>query len=140
MADTDLDVDMSEVSPEIPVSTVISSILTSVKKLLGIEEMYEHFDADIIMHINTAFMTLTQLGLGPAEGFFIEDKSATWDDFLGGRKDLYAVRSYVFMRARLMFDPPQMGYLVDSLKKQCEELEWRLNVQREGYTDGSGNT
>jgi len=109
-----------------------SSILTSIKKLLGIEEEYEHFDSDVIMYINSAFMNLNQLGIGSEEGFKIEDAEAIWEDFISERGDLEGVKSYVFLKTRLIFDPPQMGYLVEAIKDQIKELEWRLNVQAEG--------
>ena len=108
----------------------IESILISIKKLLGIVEEDESFDDELVIHINSVFFTLYQLGVGP-KGFSIEDETATWETFLEDREDLQAVRSYIYLRVRLMFDPPQMGYLVESMKKQCEEFEWRLNVQVE---------
>ena len=110
----------------------MESILTSIKKLLGIDEEYEHFDIDIVMHINSTFMILNQLGVGPKKGYAIIDKEQTWTDFLGNREDLEAVKSYVYQKVRLIFDPPQMGYLVDAIKKSCEEFEWRINVEVEG--------
>ncbi len=109
-----------------------SSILTSIKKLLGIEEEYEHFDLDIIIHINSALLTLNQLGVGPSGGFGVVDKEDKWEDFLEGKQDLDAVKTYVYLKVRLVFDPPQMGYFVDAIKDQCKELEWRLNIQAEG--------
>lgn len=112
----------------------MDSILTSIKKPLGIEEEYEQFDQEIILHINSALMTLTQLAVGPKEGFIIENKFPTWKDFIGNRKDLEAVKTYVYLKTRLVFDPPQMGYLIDAITKQITELEWRLNVQVEGET------
>lgn len=114
------------------------SILTSTKKVLGIAEDYTVFDEDIIMHINTAFSTLTQLGVGPVEGFMIEDATAEWDDFItDGDIQYNSVRSYVFLRVSMLFDPPQTSYLITAKEKQIEELEWRLNVHREedGWTD-----
>lgn len=108
-----------------------SSILTSVKKTLGIAEEYTAFDEDIIMHINSVFSTLNQIGLGPAEGFEIIDKTAVWSDFLGIDKRLNSVKTYVYLRVRLMFDPPSTSYLIASMEKQAEQIEWRLNVQRE---------
>jgi len=111
------------------------SILTSIKKLLGIQEEYEHFDTDIVLNINSAFFNLNQLGVGPKGAFRIEDKTAKWDDFLQGRYDLESVKIYVFLKTRLTFDPPQMGYLIDNIKKQCEEIEWRLNVQIENHEE-----
>lgn len=109
----------------------MDSILILIKKLLGIEENYDHFDIDIITAINTAFVTLNQLGIGPEMGFSIYDSSAVWKDFIGERKDLEAIKTFVFLNARLTFDPPQNSFLVDAIKKQIEELTWRLNIQAE---------
>ena len=107
----------------------MESILTSIKKLLGIAEEYEHFDNDIIMHINSVFMILTQLGVGPSKGFVITHSSASWDDFLpeGGEK-LQAVKTYMYMKVRLMFDPPTSSAVMESMNRMINELEWRLNV------------
>ncbi len=107
-------------------------ILASIKKLLGIEEEYDHFDPDIIMYINSAFMSLNQLGVGPKEGFRIEGADDIWEDFMTQRVDLEGVKACVYLKTRLIFDPPQMGYLVDAVKDQIKELEWRLNIQIEG--------
>jgi hypothetical protein len=104
------------------------SILTSIKKNLGIDEAYEVFDPDILIYINSAFSTLTQLGVGPAEGFMIEDKEATWDTFLGTDPRLNAVKTYVQLRVKMLFDPPQTSYLIEAMKQQIQEHEWRLNV------------
>ena len=105
------------------------SILTSIKKLLGIEESYEHFDADILMHINTVLTILTQMGVGPSDGFAISDKSATWTDFLGKKvNQLVGVRSYIYMKVRLIFDPPTSSAAVESMTRMVEELEWRLHI------------
>ena len=81
----------------------MESILTSIKKLLGISEEYEQFDQDIIMHINTVFMNLTQLGVGPDKGFYIEDADATWDDFVNLDKNiqLQAVKTYIYLKVKL---------------------------------------
>jgi hypothetical protein len=109
------------------------SILTSTKKILGIAEDYLVFDLDIITHINTAFSTLTQLGVGPADGFMIEDATALWTDFdpVDDNINFNSVRSYVFLKVKQLFDPPTTSYLIDATQKQIEELEWRLNVDRE---------
>jgi hypothetical protein len=108
------------------------SILTSTKKILGIAEDYTVFDLDIITHINSAFSTLTQLGVGPTNGFMIEDASEVWSDFIDELDYQYnAVKSYVFLKVRQLFDPPQTSYLISAMEKQIEELEWRLNVHRE---------
>ena len=107
----------------------MESILTSIKKLLGIAEEYEHFDKDIIMHINSVFMILNQLGVGPSKGFMITDSSASWDDFLpedSGK--LEAVKSYMYMKVQLMFDPPLSSAVMEAKNRLISELEWRLNV------------
>lgn len=104
------------------------SILTSVKKMLGIDESYTFFDADIIMHINTVFMILYQMGVGPSTPFSISDASATWSDFFGGATDLEGVKSYMYARVRMVFDPPQSSAVAEALKANINELEWRLNV------------
>lgn len=106
-----------------------NSILTSIKKLLGITEEYEHFDADIIMHINSVFMILTQLGVGPSEGFTIVDETAEWNEFIGeDDKNFQAVKTYVYMKVKLVFDPPLSSAVLDSMNRTISELEWRLNV------------
>lgn len=107
------------------------SILTSTKKVLGIEEAYTAFDVDILMHINSTFATLNQLGIGPAGGYVIADATPTWDAFLGPDPRLNSVKTYVFLKVRILFDPPGTSYLIESLRKQAQELEWRLNVVRE---------
>lgn len=109
-----------------------TSILTSIKKLLGIGEEYEHFDVDIIMYVNSAFMNLNQLGVGPKGGFKIGSSETTWGDFVDDRLDLEGVKTYIYLKTRLIFDPPQMGYLIEAIKEQIKELEWRLNHQVEG--------
>ena len=104
----------------------MESILMSIKKLLGIEDDYVQFDADVRMNINAAFSTLTQIGVGPSEGFLISDKSTMWSEFLGERKDSEFVKMYIYLKVRLGFDPPQNGFLVDNINKQIAEIEWRL--------------
>lgn len=111
----------------------MDSILTSIKKLLGIEEEYTHFDTDIIMHINTVLMVLNQLGVGPAEGFIIKDSSARWVDFIPEATPvkLDAVKSFMYLKVRLLFDPPQSSTHIESINRQISEYEWRLNVAAE---------
>lgn len=105
------------------------SILQSIKKLLGIASEYDQFDLDITLHINSVLSTLTQLGVGPQDNSFIlEDATQTWDDFLGTKKNLAMVKSYVFLKVRLMFDPPASGFGLDAMTKMATEYEWRLNV------------
>lgn len=105
------------------------SILESVKKALGLTEEYAVFDPEIIMYINSTFSTLTQLGVGPEEGFAIEDNTSKWDTFLQGDKRLNSVKSYMYLKVRLIFDPPATSYLISAFEKQAQELEWRLNVK-----------
>jgi hypothetical protein len=114
------------------VSIIPESILDSTKKVLGLDEANTDFDVDIIMHINTAFSTLNQLGVGPDEGFAIEDASAVWSDFLMDVLPLNNVKTYVCLRVRMLFDPPTNSFTIDAMRKQIEELEWRINVYREG--------
>lgn len=109
----------------------MESILTSIKKLLGITEDYEHFDADIIMHINSVFMILNQLGVGPEKGFSISDETATWNDYLPDGSNLEAVKSYIHLKVKLLFDPPLSSSVMESMQHMINELEWRLNVQAE---------
>lgn len=113
----------------------MESILTSIKKLLGIGEDDTSFDTDITIHINSAFMRIHQLGVGPAIAFKITDKTAVWGDFLGERLDLESVKSYIFLKTRLIFDPPQTSFLLDAIEKQIKELEWTLNVQAESVSE-----
>lgn len=109
----------------------MESILTSIKKLLGITEEYEQFDTDIIIHINSVFMILNQLGVGPSDGFSIKDKSATWSDFMSEDDSRFAsVKSYMYLKVRLLFDPPSSS-VADSMKQMINEYEWRLNVSAE---------
>lgn len=108
------------------------SILKSVKKILGVEDTNLAFDLDIITHINSAFSTLWQLGVGPATQFVIEDDSAEWSEFYAEDDSVMnLVRSYVFLKVRSIFDPPATSYAIGALEKQIEQFEWRLNASRE---------
>lgn len=109
----------------------MDSILASIKKLLGIPEEYEHFDADVIMHINSAFSVLTQLGVGPEEGFHIKDASTTWFEFLYDDPRLEFVKTFVHLKVKLGFDPPLSSAAIEAINRQVSELEWRINVAAE---------
>ena len=109
----------------------MESILTSIKKLLGIAEEDTNFDQDLIMHINSVFMILTQLGVGPSKGFSIKDEHDVWSDYIPEQSSLEAVKSYVYMKVRLMFDPPLSSAVADAINRNISELEWRLNVGAE---------
>ena len=105
----------------------MESILNSVKKLLGLSEDYTAFDQDIIMNINSVFMTLNQIGVGPSEPFVIKGSEETWNQFLPDINKLESVKIYVFMKVKLAFDPPASSTALESYKNQINELEWRLN-------------
>lgn len=105
-----------------------TSILTSIKKLLGVAEDYAEFDEDIITHINSVFLNLTQLGVGPEEGFMIENDTAVWEDFINDSVQLQAVKTYVYLKVKLLFDPPLSSSVTESINRMIAELEWRLNA------------
>lgn len=113
------------------------SILTSIKKLLGISEDHVHFDTDIIMHINSVFMILTQLGVGPSNGFKISDKTTTWADYIQDSTNIESVKSYIYYKVKLLFDPPTGSAVIESINQIISELEWRLNVEVETATTQS---
>lgn len=114
-----------------------TSILNDVKKVLGLGSDYTAFDIDILMHINSVFDTLNQLGIGPILGYMIEDNAATWDAFIGSDLLLNSIKTYIYLRVRMLFDPPQTSFAIDAMNNQVKELEWRINVKREGesWTD-----
>lgn len=117
----------------------MTSILTSVKKMLGIAEEYDHFDSDIIMHINSVFAILTQLGVGPKEGFFIEDDTTSWSDFIQSNSLLNPVKSYMYLKVKLLFDPPISSSVIESTNRLISELEWRINVAADKVEEGIQN-
>ena len=112
----------------------MDSILTSIKKLLGIDEAYEHFDTDITLHINSVFMILHQLGVGPSKGFRITGKSETWSSYTSNDETIEAVKTYVYLKVKLVFDPPLSSAVMEAMKSMINELEWRLNVAAESKT------
>ena len=107
----------------------MESTLTSIKKLLGIEDEYTHFDPDIIIGINSALSILTQIGVGPSTGFSISDKTSTWSNFISDLSKLELVKSYIHLKVRLLFDPPASSAVIEVINKQLAEFEWRLNIQ-----------
>jgi len=108
----------------------MESILTSIKKLLGIAEEYTHFDADLIMHINSVLSILTQIGVGPAEGFTISGESDKWEDFTTSNK-LEHIKTYMYLKVKLMFDPPLSSAVMESYNRTISELEWRILISGE---------
>lgn len=108
-----------------------SSVLTDVKKTLGLDDAYTAFDLDILMYINSAFSTLNQLGIGPEDGFSIADKTTTWDSFFGTSPKYNIVKTYVSLSTRLIFDPPATSFAIDAIKSQLAEHAFRINLIHE---------
>lgn len=106
----------------------MESILGSIKQMLGISQDETNFDSELMLHINGALMIINQLGVGPSTGFIVLGKTQTWSEFLADRKDLELVKTAVYLRVRLMFDPPQNSFLVSSIQKQIEEFDWRITA------------
>ena len=106
----------------------MDSILTSIKKLLGVAEEYDHFDTDIIIHINTVFSVLTQLGVGPSDGFSITDENAVWSDYIKSDSRLEMLKSYMYLKVKLLFDPPLGTAYIEAINQQISELECRINM------------
>lgn len=102
------------------------SILNDIKKLLGVDSECTHFDQDIILYINSALMNLTQLGVGPKDGYIITGPNEIWGDFIGDRIDIECVKTYVYLKVRFLFDPPQNSFLIESSNKIASEMEWRI--------------
>ena len=117
----------------------MDNILSSTKKLLGIPTEENAFDSEIIMHINSVFMILNQLGVGPSGGFSISDDYALWSDFIPDGQNLELVKSYMYMKVRLLFDPPTNSSVLTSIEKTISEFEWRLNAQAETKTEENQN-
>lgn len=106
----------------------MDSILLSIKRLLGVSEDCEHFDDEIIMHINSVLVILNQLGVGPPGGFIVTDTRQTWSMFIPNRTDIEFIKTYVFMKVKLIFDLPQSSSAIESMNRVISELEWRINV------------
>lgn len=111
----------------------IESILTSIKKLHGIEEADTSFDTDIMFHINSAFMILCQLGVGPEEGFTIDDSTPKWTDYIPNKFVAASVKSFVYIKVRLVFDPPASPTVVEALRESAKEYEWRIREWAEKH-------
>lgn len=106
----------------------MESILTTIKKLVGLMDDDDSFDLDLIVHINSVILLLTQIGIGPEDGFFIQDNTSTWEDFLGEGKNINAVKSYVYLKVKTLFDPPLSSAVAESLDRIAKEFEWRLYI------------
>lgn len=116
------------------------SILDSIKKLLGISAECTSFDTDIILHINSVLAVLNQLGAGPEEGFFIFDSSAKWSDVIDDNSRLNLVKSYIYSKVKLLFDPPASSSVLSALERTVSELEWRISILDRSGSNGSGNS
>ena len=104
------------------------SILKTIKQLIGCPDDFEQFDLDLMIHINSAFATLTQLGVGPKEGYRITGVDNVWNEFEDDAQKLSLIKDYVYIKTRLLFDPPTTGSLMDSLKEELKEMKWRLYI------------
>ena len=124
-----IDAPIEETNEE-PVIEIQDSILLLIKKKLGIAPDYHAFDEDVITDINTVLFSLNQIGVG-TEDFAIKNETTLWSDFLGESKNYEAVKTYIYIKVRLMFDPPTSSFVIAALEKQASELEWRLNVKYE---------
>lgn len=121
---------------------ISSSILETIKKLIGIDKDYGVFDIDLVVAINSSFTILNQLGVGPKKAFSISGPSETWDEFFSEEESIELAKSYAYLRARLLFDPPTTGVLHEAIERQISEFEWRLMIQaqeeRGEETESSG--
>ena len=109
----------------------MESILTSIKKLIGFDEDYTHFDSDLMIHINGAFATLRQMGVGPKDGYMITSKDNTWNEFIGDTTKFELVKTYVYLKVRLVFDPPTSSFVLSAIKEQADEAAYRLHLASE---------
>lgn len=115
------------------------SILDTIKSMLGPAEDYDEFSTDILIHINSALSILTQLGVGPTNGFRVLDKTDTWGEFIpAGREDLDSIKTYVYLRVKLVFDPPTNSAALEAIKETIKEFEWRLNAAVESTLNSEG--
>ena len=112
----------------------MESIFLTIKKMLGLDPEYDAFNLDILVDINSALMSLNQLGVGPTSGFTVTGEDETWEDLLGSASNLEAVKSYIFLKVKTMFDAPSSSYALDSLNKMIAEHEWRIMIQVENQS------
>ena len=108
-----------------------NGILTSVKLQLSLMPEDDSFDDELVIHINAAFSVLTQLGVGPKEGFFITGQNETWDDYVVDIVQASMAKQYVYLKVRMLFDPPSNSTVFNKMKEMAEEYEWRLRLQAE---------
>jgi hypothetical protein len=113
---------------------VAESILDSVKRSCDVAVEDTSFDGLLVLHTNAILAVLNDLGIGPVDGFSIEDNTATWDSFIGTDKRLNNIQTYVGLRVRQLFDPPTLSFVIEAMERQIEELGWRISVRREGVS------
>lgn len=116
------------------------SILSTVKKLLGVTDDYDYFDQDLLIHINSALMSLSQIGVCPSQDFYTLDKDTTWSEYLGydyqENIDFGSIKSYIYLKVKLLFDPPQNSFTIEAINKMIAEMEWRINIVSENQNGG----
>lgn len=122
---------MPDEEPQPEQKAPANSVLNSIKAALGVGMDYDPFDAELIMHINSVFSTLHQLGVGPKVPYSISSENDTWDAFIGTNLAIESVKTYVYAKVRLIFDPPATSFGIKAFEEICKEFEWRLNVQGE---------
>lgn len=115
----------------------MESILNTIKKMLDVDVGCTHFDENIINHINTALMVLTQIGVGPEKGFSIRDSTAKWSEFLSDMSKLEGVKTYIYLRVKPLFDPTSSSAISGAMKNVADELEWRMNINAEEVADAA---
>lgn len=115
----------------------MESILNTIKKMLDVDVGCTHFDENIINHINTALMVLTQIGVGPEKGFSIRDATAKWSDFLSDMNKLEGVKTYIYLKVKPLFDPTSSSSISGAMKNVADELEWRMNINAEEVADAA---
>lgn len=119
------------------------SILSTVKKLLGVTDDYDYFDQDLLIHINSALMSLSQIGVRPSQDFYTLDKDTTWSEYLGydyqENIDFGSIKSYIYLKVKLLFDPPQNSFTIEAINKMITEMEWRINIVSENQNGGDGD-
>ena len=120
-----------------------ASILSTIKKLLGVTDDYDYFDQDLLIHINSALMSLSQIGVRPSQDFYTLDKDTTWSEYLGydyqENIDFGSIKSYIYLKVKLLFDPPQNSFTIEAINKMITEMEWRINIVSENQNGGDGD-
>lgn len=116
-----------------------NSILLTIKQMLGIPSEYSVFDEELIVYINTVIAALRQLGVGPENGFAITGENDSWEDYIGDTSMYENVKSYIYLKVRMMFDPPSSSFVLEAFKNQAAEIEWRIYIQADEDMDEGEN-